>query len=98
MSENCVPGSEASPPPLPEASVGNGSTTSAQSGRAVLRACGLRRCFGKVAAVDGLDLEVREGEIYGFLGINGAGKTTTIRVLADAALPLYDSWKEAAVK
>lgn len=32
-------------------------------------------------AVDGVDLEVREGEIYGFLGVNGAGKTTTIRLL-----------------
>jgi ABC-2 type transport system ATP-binding protein len=42
---------------------------------------GLRRHFGKVPAVDGIDLTVHEGEIYGFLGINGAGKTTTIRAL-----------------
>ncbi len=47
----------------------------------MLHARGLRRTFGNVAAVDGLDLEVREGEIYGFLGVNGAGKTTTIRML-----------------
>ena len=48
---------------------------------AVLEVRGLRRHFGKVPAVDGIDLTVREGEIYGFLGINGAGKTTTIRAL-----------------
>jgi ABC-2 type transport system ATP-binding protein len=47
----------------------------------VLEVRGLRRHFGKVPAVDGVDLTVREGEIYGFLGINGAGKTTTIRAL-----------------
>jgi ABC-2 type transport system ATP-binding protein len=48
---------------------------------AVLEVRGLRRHFGKVPAVDGVDLTVREGEIYGFLGINGAGKTTAIRAL-----------------
>ena len=36
----------------------------------------------EVRAVDGLDLEVREGEVFGFLGPNGAGKTTTVRILA----------------
>ena len=40
---------------------------------------GLTKRFGTLTAVDGLDLEVREGEIFGFLGPNGAGKTTTIR-------------------
>src|ERR1700744_6737713 len=47
----------------------------------VLEVRGLRRHFGKVPAVDSVDLNVREGEIYGFLGVNGAGKTTTIRIL-----------------
>jgi len=42
---------------------------------------GLQRRFGEVAAVDGLDLAVGRGEIYGFLGPNGAGKSTTIRML-----------------
>ncbi|MGQ4619455.1 ATP-binding cassette domain-containing protein [Nocardia sp. R7R-8] len=41
----------------------------------------LRKTFGHVTALDGLDLRVAEGEIHGFLGPNGAGKSTTIRVL-----------------
>ena len=47
----------------------------------LLEARGLKRHYGNVPAVDGVDLNVRSGEIYGFLGINGAGKTTTIRIL-----------------
>lgn len=42
---------------------------------------GLEKRFGNVVALDGLDLEVSDGEIHGFLGPNGAGKTTTIRIL-----------------
>ena len=42
---------------------------------------GLTRRFGSCTAVDGLDLRVPRGIIYGFLGPNGAGKTTTIRLL-----------------
>lgn len=42
---------------------------------------GLVKRFGDFTAVDGIDLEIRQGEIFGFLGPNGAGKTTTIRVL-----------------
>jgi ABC-type multidrug transport system ATPase subunit len=41
----------------------------------------LTKRFGGVLAVDGIDLEVREGERYGFLGPNGSGKTTTVRML-----------------
>ncbi|MFN8159537.1 MAG: ATP-binding cassette domain-containing protein [Solirubrobacterales bacterium] len=48
---------------------------------------GLERAFGEVLAVQGVDLEVAEGEIYGFLGPNGAGKTTTVRVLTTLLLP-----------
>lgn len=47
----------------------------------------LRCSFGKFTAVDGLDLSVQEGEIYGFLGVNGAGKTTTIRMLMGIIAP-----------
>jgi ABC-2 type transport system ATP-binding protein len=42
---------------------------------------GLRKAFGSVQALDGLDLSVAPGEVHGFLGPNGAGKTTTLRVL-----------------
>ena len=43
--------------------------------------------FGTVTALDGLDLDVREGEVFGFLGPNGAGKSTTIDVLLDYVRP-----------
>ena len=42
---------------------------------------GLRKTFGTVHALDGLDLTVEAGEVHGFLGPNGAGKSTTIRIL-----------------
>ncbi|MGW6276480.1 ABC transporter ATP-binding protein [Kribbella sp. NPDC055071] len=42
---------------------------------------GLVKTFGRTHALDGLELEVRTGEVHGFLGPNGAGKTTTIRIL-----------------
>lgn len=48
---------------------------------------GLIKNYGKVQALRGLDLEVRQGEIFGFLGPNGAGKTTTIRCLLDLIRP-----------
>jgi ABC-2 type transport system ATP-binding protein len=48
---------------------------------------GLSKRYGQVTAVDGLDLDVRRGEIYGFLGRNGAGKTTTIRMLLGLIRP-----------
>jgi ABC-2 type transport system ATP-binding protein len=47
----------------------------------------LERSFGEIKAVQGIDLEVGEGEIYGFLGPNGAGKTTTVRMLTTLLLP-----------
>ncbi|GAB4255947.1 MAG: ATP-binding cassette domain-containing protein [Deferrisomatales bacterium] len=48
---------------------------------------GLVKRYGALTAVDGLDLAVGAGEIYGFLGPNGAGKTTTIRVLTGVTRP-----------
>jgi ABC-2 type transport system ATP-binding protein len=48
---------------------------------------GLTKRYGAVTAVDALELEVRRGEIYGFLGRNGAGKTTTIRMLLGLIRP-----------
>lgn len=52
-----------------------------------LEASDLRRTFGQVVAVDGLDLTVPRGAVYGFLGPNGAGKTTTIRMLLGLLQP-----------
>jgi ABC-2 type transport system ATP-binding protein len=54
---------------------------------AAVTAVGLERVFGSTRAVDGVDLAVEQGEIYGFLGPNGAGKTTTLRVLCTLVTP-----------
>ncbi len=56
------------------------------NGKAIL-AQGLVRDFGKIRAVDGVDLSVAEGEIYGFLEPNGAGKSTVVRMLTTLLLP-----------
>src|SRR5687767_10870026 len=47
----------------------------------IISASGLIKHYGKVAALDGLDLNVPEGTVLGLLGPNGAGKTTAVRVL-----------------
>lgn len=47
----------------------------------------LTKHFGDIKAVRKLDLAIRKGEVYGFLGLNGAGKTTTVRMLAGALPP-----------
>lgn len=61
------------------------------SGHNVIETVGLTKRYGRganaVCAVDGVDLHVRQGEIYGFLGLNGAGKTTTIRMLLGLIQP-----------
>jgi ABC-type multidrug transport system ATPase subunit len=54
---------------------------------AVIATRGLVKRFGKLRAVDGIDLDVRAGDIYGFLGANGSGKTTTVRMLLGLVLP-----------
>ena len=48
---------------------------------------GLRKRYGAIDAVDGLDLVVERGELYGFLDPNGAGKTTTIRMVLGLIMP-----------
>ncbi len=53
----------------------------------LVEAVGIRRAFGAVSAVDGVDLAVRPGEAYGLVGPDGAGKTTTLRLLVGALHP-----------
>src|SRR5258707_1863044 len=55
--------------------------------RPVLEAIDLRKSFGQIHAVDGIDLALQPGRIYGLLGPNGSGKTTMIRMLAGLAQP-----------
>jgi ABC-2 type transport system ATP-binding protein len=70
----------------------------------VIHAAGVRKEFGHTTALDGLDLEVRQGEVHGFLGPNGAGKSTTLRVLlgllradgGEVRLLGGDPWSQAA--
>lgn len=57
------------------------STPGTDDGVAV-RASGLRKAFGSTRALEGVDLEVPRGTVYGLLGPNGAGKSTTVRILA----------------
>ncbi|MFE3193462.1 ATP-binding cassette domain-containing protein [Nocardia sp. NPDC059240] len=69
----------------------------------VIQVRDLHKHFGQVRALDGLDLEVAEGEVHGFLGPNGAGKSTTIRVLlgilsrtsGEALVLGRDPWSDA---
>jgi ABC-2 type transport system ATP-binding protein len=65
----------------------NGSDASAAPPDTVIQAHELRKRFGELEAVAGVDLEVRRGETFGFLGPNGAGKTTTINMLCTLIRP-----------
>lgn len=75
-----------------------------QASTSVIRAEGLTKTFGRVRALDGLDLDVAPGEVHGFLGPNGAGKSTTIRIIlglirasgGQVALFGGDPWRQAA--
>jgi ABC-type multidrug transport system ATPase subunit len=53
----------------------------------VITTRGLVKRYGRLRAVDGIDLDVHEGDVYGFLGANGSGKTTTVRMLMGLVLP-----------
>src|SRR6185437_5211707 len=61
--------------------------------RVALEVRGLRHRFGDFVAVDGIDLSINRGEVFGLLGPNGAGKTTTIRVV-NTLLPLEEGTVE----
>jgi ABC-2 type transport system ATP-binding protein len=64
----------------------------------VIRTEGLTKRFGDLVAVDGLDIEVREGEVFGFLGPNGAGKTTTLRLLCALIAPTAGTAEVAGLR
>ena len=65
----------------------SGHEVSATTSPRAIHATKLVREFNGVTAVDGVDLEISEGEIYGFLGPNGAGKSTTVRMLCTLLAP-----------
>ncbi|MEJ7833990.1 MAG: ATP-binding cassette domain-containing protein [Nocardioides sp.] len=52
----------------------------------MIRTAGLTKAYGRIHAVTDLDLDVQEGDVYGFLGANGSGKTTTVRMLLGLVL------------
>jgi len=58
-----------------------------QDEASVISVSGLTKYYNGLAAINGIDLDVKEGEVFGFLGPNGAGKTTTIRVLTGLSKP-----------
>lgn len=69
----------------------------------ILKVSNLTKKFGNFSALDGINLEINEGEIYGFIGPNGAGKTTTIRCIlgilhaTEGIVTVFgkDAWKDA---
>jgi ABC-2 type transport system ATP-binding protein len=64
-----------------------------QSTDFAIKTLGLRKVFGQKVAVEGLTLEVRRGEIFGFLGPNGAGKSTSVKMLLGLVTPTAgDAW------
>ena len=58
---------------------------------------GLHKHYGAVHALDGLDMTVETGTVFGFLGPNGAGKTTTLRILSGLARPTSGTTEVAGV-
>lgn len=61
---------------------------SAQQSEQILSVAGLRRAFGGVRAVDGIDFEVNRGEFVSIIGPNGSGKSTTINLVSGVLRPL----------
>jgi len=66
---------------------GLGGAAQQSDGGWAIEAQGLTKRFGDVQAVNGIDLQVPRGQIFGFLGVNGSGKSTTVRMLATLMAP-----------
>jgi ABC-2 type transport system ATP-binding protein len=66
---------------------GGAATRTDGNGEFVVETHGLRKRYGEINAVNGVDLRVRRGEVFGFLGPNGSGKTTTLRMLLGLVTP-----------
>ncbi len=72
------------------------------SAATAIRTSALTKRYGSTLALDALDLSVREGDVYGYLGPNGSGKTTTIRLLLGLHRPSsghaevfgHDAWRD----
>src|SRR6266516_2987980 len=56
-------------------------------GEVILRGVGLRKTYGTISALDGVDVEIRAGEITAIVGDNGAGKSTLVKILSGAIKP-----------
>lgn len=65
----------------------NANTTINSDKKLAIQIHGLTKSYGKVRALRGINLDVKQGEIFGFLGPNGAGKTTSIRCMLDMIRP-----------
>lgn len=63
----------------------------------VVHTRGLRKVYGELVAVHGLDLDIRRGEVFGLLGPNGSGKTTTIRMLCGLISPTSGTAEVAGI-
>ena len=81
------PAPEPAPAPAPPTPASPPVPAPRRDAPVVLRVEGLRKRFGRTTAVDGIDLTVRRGEIYGFVGPNGAGKTTSLSMMTGLLRP-----------
>jgi len=81
----------------------SGPARTSNLGKTVVQANDLTKKFGRLTALNNVNLEVKQGEVYGFIGPNGAGKTTAIRIMLGILKPTQgwarvfgmDAWKDA---
>ena len=77
--------------PAPTSRAAAPGANASDAAGAPIRVRGLVKRFGRLTALDGLDLTVAPGSVHGFLGPNGAGKSTTIRVLLGSTGPMVEA-------